>query len=225
MRGLLEANAAAPGVPYRVSHLLTEEGPVHDVAVPVLGGDLGTVRVGMTEAGARRAVAQATGRLLGMTVASLAASALLALLLIQEALTNVARHAEARTASVVVERRGDALVAIVEDDGRGFEPESAVASGESALGLFGMRERAAFIGGSLTIESRPGQGMTIYLRVPLPGGGGGGRSFVKKVRILLVDDHAVLRSGLRMLLEAPEDLEVIEEAGKEARQAVQEGER
>lgn len=359
-RGLLEANAAPPGVPYRVRHLLTEEGPVHDVAVPVLGGELGTVRIGMTEAGARRAVARATGRLVGMTVASLAASALLALLLIQafvrpleevvratmafargdldrrarvtsrdefgmlaeafnamaaaiarlvgelrrkeearslllqkvitaqeeerkrvarelhdetgqcltslivglkaledlddaeamrrraadlracaaqaldgvhylarhlrpsvlddlglapaleryvaefsakfgldvdlhvaglagvrlprevetavyrviqEALTNVARHAGAQAASVVVERRGDALVAIVEDDGRGFDPEAA-AAGDGALGLFGMRERAGLIGGSLTIESRPGHGTTVYLRVPLGGGEG-----------------------------------------------------
>ena len=84
--------------------------------------------------------------------------------LIQEALTNVTRHAQASQAGVVVERRKDRITMIVEDNGRGFDVDAALHSGR--LGLLGMRERAAMLGGVLTIESAPGQGTTIYLDVP-----------------------------------------------------------
>ncbi len=90
--------------------------------------------------------------------------------LIQEALSNIAKHAEASHAEVLLEWRGGALVAIVEDDGRGFDAESAFkpAAGERPhLGLFGMQERAALLGGRLTIESSPGQGTTIFVEIPL----------------------------------------------------------
>lgn len=89
---------------------------------------------------------------------------------IQEALSNVARHAKAENVSVVLERRGDELVAVVEDDGVGFSlPEVMQASHEKNLGLLGMQERAELVGGSLTIETAPGEGTTVYLRVPLSG--------------------------------------------------------
>jgi signal transduction histidine kinase len=86
--------------------------------------------------------------------------------IIQEALANVARHARATSASIVLERRGERLVAIVEDDGRGFEVERLLAS-EQSLGLHGMRERTLLVGGKLTIESSPGGGTTIFVEVPL----------------------------------------------------------
>jgi signal transduction histidine kinase len=88
---------------------------------------------------------------------------------VQEALTNVRKHACAGRASVVVERLGQELVAIVEDDGRGF----SMADHESEslrsrrLGVLTMTERAALVGGRLEVESRPGNGTTVYLRVPL----------------------------------------------------------
>ncbi|AKJ27597.1 sensor histidine kinase [Caldimonas brevitalea] len=84
---------------------------------------------------------------------------------VQEALTNVIRHAQATRASVIVEFRGGVLRAIVEDNGRGFDPAS-VRQGSRArgrLGLLNMSERAALAGGRAEIESAPGCGCTVYL--------------------------------------------------------------
>lgn len=88
--------------------------------------------------------------------------------IVQEAVTNVVRHANARSVSVIVELRDGELHAIVEDDGRGFDPGRLRTGGNAreSLGVSGMHERATLIGGVLHIESRRGQGTTIYLRVP-----------------------------------------------------------
>lgn len=82
---------------------------------------------------------------------------------IQEALTNVARHSQARHFGVLLDLRGPVIRAIVEDDGRGFELGSA----RAGVGLAGMGERASLVGGSVTIESSAGGGTTIYIKVPL----------------------------------------------------------
>ena len=86
----------------------------------------------------------------------------------QEALTNVARHADASHVSVVVERRANEVRLIVEDNGRGFNVETTrvVAPGERRFGLAGMQERAALVGGTVTLESS-GQGTTVYARLPV----------------------------------------------------------
>jgi signal transduction histidine kinase len=96
---------------------------------------------------------------------------------VQEALTNVLRHAGARRVSLVLQRSAGQAVAVVEDDGVGFDAESetAPAGGGGRLGLLGMRERVALVGGTLTVESAPGRGTTVIARVPLPAGGGEGR--------------------------------------------------
>jgi len=86
--------------------------------------------------------------------------------IVQEGLTNVARHAQATTASVLVERRNGAVKAILEDDGRGFDPESA-GKAKQSLGLYGIRERAELLGGTLTIESEPGHGASLFVDIPL----------------------------------------------------------
>jgi signal transduction histidine kinase len=88
----------------------------------------------------------------------------------QEALTNVARHAAAHSAGIVLERRGNAATLILEDDGRGFDvaTELTGAGDRRPLGIFGMRERATLLGGTLTIESSPGTGTTIFVEIPLP---------------------------------------------------------
>jgi PAS domain S-box-containing protein len=85
---------------------------------------------------------------------------------VQEALTNVKRHANARSVSVVLEREGDSVAAIIEDDGDGFNNEGDGQSTQRSrrLGILGMRERLELIGGSLTIESAPGEGTTVYAR-------------------------------------------------------------
>jgi signal transduction histidine kinase len=85
--------------------------------------------------------------------------------LIQEALTNVVKHAHATTVSILLVRRDGTVTGIVADDGRGFDPAAAGADG---LGLVGMRERAGLVGGRLTIEAATGAGTTIAVEVPVP---------------------------------------------------------
>jgi signal transduction histidine kinase len=89
--------------------------------------------------------------------------------LVQEALTNVLKHAQAASVSLIIERRVDAVQMIVEDDGLGFDVEAMWrnAHTEQRLGLIGMAERAAQLGGTLTIESAPGSGTTVFVRIPL----------------------------------------------------------
>jgi signal transduction histidine kinase len=82
---------------------------------------------------------------------------------VQEAVTNVVRHASATRVDVLVERRDGRVVALVEDDGKGFAP--ATAQGAECLGLVGMRERAEALGGTLAVESAPGEGTTIAVEV------------------------------------------------------------
>jgi len=86
----------------------------------------------------------------------------------QEALTNVARHARAKRVSVLLERRPDLVSLIVEDDGRGFDPQAAMGApaGPGRLGLLGMQERVRLAGGALTIESAPETGTTVFVRLP-----------------------------------------------------------
>jgi signal transduction histidine kinase len=84
--------------------------------------------------------------------------------IVQEALTNVARHARARRIEVTLELQGDALEIAVRDDGVGFDVNEHMRTG---LGLVGMSERAALGGGQLQIESAPGAGTTVRARFPV----------------------------------------------------------
>ena len=85
----------------------------------------------------------------------------------QEALTNITRHAKARRVSLLLERRPGGVSLIIEDDGKGFDAEAALRpAGQERLGLLGMQERATLVGGSLTIESSPGAGTTVFVRLP-----------------------------------------------------------
>ena len=83
--------------------------------------------------------------------------------IVQEALTNVIKHAQATTVSVVLTRKGESVVAVIEDDGRGFDPSQPR---EDGLGLLGMRERIALLSGRVTVESSPGRGTTVAVEVP-----------------------------------------------------------
>ena len=89
--------------------------------------------------------------------------------ILQEALTNVAKHADARSVSVRLVRHEAAVELRVQDDGAGFDPAvgSDAAAGDRHLGLQVMRERAALLGGSVKVESRPGAGSTNTARFPL----------------------------------------------------------
>jgi PAS domain S-box-containing protein len=85
--------------------------------------------------------------------------------ILQETLTNVARHAKATRVEVVKEKEGDRLVLRIRDNGRGFDPEDPSIS--KSLGLLGMRERAAMLGGQVNIASAPGKGTTVTAWIPL----------------------------------------------------------
>jgi signal transduction histidine kinase len=83
----------------------------------------------------------------------------------REAVSNVARHSGASRATLAVRVEGDSAVLRVEDDGAGFDP--ARRPGSSHFGLANLRDRAAAIAGSLTIDSEPGKGARIIVRLPI----------------------------------------------------------
>jgi signal transduction histidine kinase len=87
---------------------------------------------------------------------------------VQEALHNCEKHAGARNVRVAVRQLPDCLVAEIEDDGRGFQlNEQRMPSKPRGLGLLGIRERVAIAGGTLVVDSAPGQGTRIGMRLPL----------------------------------------------------------
>lgn len=85
---------------------------------------------------------------------------------VQEALTNVAKHSEASWISVTAQHADGQLRIVVEDDGKGFDPEVINETRSRCFGLSGMRERLALVGGYFAVESAPGQGTTIYASLP-----------------------------------------------------------
>jgi signal transduction histidine kinase len=84
---------------------------------------------------------------------------------LQESLTNAAKHSQATQIEIVLEREGDQVVLTVEDNGKGFAVEAPPPRG--SFGLLGLRERATLVGGMVKIESRPSHGARIELRVPV----------------------------------------------------------
>jgi len=85
----------------------------------------------------------------------------------QEALTNVVRHAAATNAIVRLDESGGILRLVVSDDGIGFDPKQARSRPTESVGLFGMAERVALIGGDIDVISREGSGTRVEVRVPL----------------------------------------------------------
>jgi two-component system sensor histidine kinase UhpB len=92
---------------------------------------------------------------------------------VQEALTNVARHSEAALVTIAIRREHDLVVVAIEDDGRGFDVDEVMKSKERGLGLFGMSERMSIIGGKLEINADSGQGTKIVAKYPLRGNSSG----------------------------------------------------
>lgn len=99
----------------------------------------------------------------------------LAFRVVQEALTNAARHSGGKGARVEVTRDALTLHVLVRDEGRGFDPRAALAgdAGEAGVGLRGIRDRVELFGGTLRIDSAPGAGTTIAITVPLADPSGG----------------------------------------------------
>ena len=85
---------------------------------------------------------------------------------IQEATTNISRHAEATVCRVTLTARPGAIEIVIEDDGRGFD---SVATGRRGLGLVSVRERVAGLGGRMALDSRPGRGTRMSIELPISG--------------------------------------------------------
>jgi PAS domain S-box-containing protein len=84
--------------------------------------------------------------------------------IVQESLTNVAKHAQAAHADIAIERDDGALVLRIEDDGVGFSPQAP--RKQNSFGLLGLRERVSLLGGEVTIESAPGEGTIVEVHLP-----------------------------------------------------------
>jgi signal transduction histidine kinase len=89
--------------------------------------------------------------------------------ILQETLTNIARHAAAKNVRITLERQPKGVLLVVVDDGCGFDVETKLRTSaiSNHLGLYGMRERAALLGGSIIIKSKKGKGTAISVRIPL----------------------------------------------------------
>jgi signal transduction histidine kinase len=94
--------------------------------------------------------------------------------MVQEALTNVARHAQAKNVTVSAQARGDRLLVSVRDDGRGIRPEDLEA--RESYGLLGIRERAQTLGGSAHIYASNARGTVVDIDVPIPNEDSGAQS-------------------------------------------------
>ncbi|MFO8013734.1 MAG: response regulator [Phycisphaerae bacterium] len=166
---------------------------------------------------------------------------------VRELLFNVVKHAGIGRAAVAMKRDDRQLVLSVRDEGKGFDP-AALGSGEGkpGFGLMNIQERVAFLGGRLNVHAEPGWGSTFEIVLPaetarLSGGDTNGKDRdgmtahgdgnvqtagqagtdaepARRTRVLLVDDHKIMREGLGLLLEDEADLELVGEAdnGKQA---------
>jgi CheY-like chemotaxis protein len=157
---------------------------------------------------------------------------------IRELLINAAKHAGTGEATIVITERADQIQIEVRDRGQGFDLAAAAAAAagtpsggiSSKFGLFSIQERMRAIGGSFEIQSSPGLGTTATLMLPLekkPVGPLHASESVDKdaaplalahsrgscIRVLLVDDHLMVRQGLRAILDAYVEIELVAEAG------------
>jgi PAS domain S-box-containing protein len=159
---------------------------------------------------------------------------------VRELLFNVVKHAKTRSAVVNLRCLDGSLQVTVSDQGSGFDPAAMPLAGEGGrgFGLLGIQERLKYMGGTLVIESNPGQGSRFVLSVPVSTLAANeptlhGRPVMpearliaapkhpdpaRKIRVMLADDHAIVRQGIANLLTDEPDIEVVGQAadGQEA---------
>lgn len=156
---------------------------------------------------------------------------------VRELLMNVVKHAQSERATITVQVTAeDVLHILVADEGKGFDSNAALFSDpmSSQYGLFSIRERMVVMGGTLSVQSAPGEGTRVTITIPytsearesdpvvpataLQGSSGPSAPSPKErkagiVRVVLVDDHAMVRQGLRSILDSYDDILIIGEAG------------
>jgi PAS domain S-box-containing protein len=134
--------------------------------------------------------------------------------ILQETLTNVWKHSCASRVDIKLEAEGDLLVLRISDDGVGMDMRHL--SAKTSLGFASMRERAHSVGGDLRVSSRPGKGLTIVALLPAKHETDYKRSDDSinepRIRVLLADDHGIVRAGLKRILEETPDIRVVAEA-------------
>ncbi len=148
---------------------------------------------------------------------------------IRELLFNVVKHAGVKSARLDISRdEENRLRMTVIDQGEGFDPDTVWEKTESGagFGLFSIRERLTLLGGSMQVESAPGMGASFSLVVPLELARNKGEKRIEsnvaghrivkksgdKVRVLLADDHTIVRGGLSAMLNLHSDIEIVGEA-------------
>ncbi|WP_201218937.1 PAS domain S-box protein [Halochromatium roseum] len=150
---------------------------------------------------------------------------------VRELLLNVVKYAGVGEAEVVLRRPdADRIEIQVRDQGQGFDPAQVQARplDETGFGLFSIRERLAHLGGTMTIESAPGQGTRVTLRIAAPAQRPASELSTaahavdnaptlrfrhpRSCRLLVVDDHPVLREGLVSLFDVEHDIKVVGQA-------------
>lgn len=122
----------------------------------------------------------------------------------QEAMINAAKYAKVAEVHISLQDFQDHVNLIVEDKGIGFDICKLEDQGTS-LGLYGMKERAQLIGGRVDIVSQVNYGTSVRASIPIDEKGG----FAMPIKILIGDDHAIVRSGLTMLINSHDDMEVV----------------
>jgi DNA-binding NarL/FixJ family response regulator/signal transduction histidine kinase len=130
----------------------------------------------------------------------------------QEALSNVRKHARARRVRVVLAYAERAVRLLIEDDGRGFEVGARSANGDGGFGLSGIRQRAALIGADLDLDASPGWGTRIRVTVPDAPAPQRSAQLAATVRVLLADDHVLVRQGVRRMIDAMPGVSLVAEA-------------
>jgi len=143
----------------------------------------------------------------------------------RELLWNVVKHGATNRATVAYGRDGNRVSLAVVDKGKGFDPQAAHESGDDGthLGLFSIRERVELRGGQVEIDSTPGVGTWVTIILPVDASEEVSSMMVEQkppvrvlgesVRIVIVDDHKMVRQGLRRVLEEHDDFSIVGEAG------------
>ncbi|MBI4860412.1 MAG: response regulator, partial [Candidatus Riflebacteria bacterium] len=149
---------------------------------------------------------------------------------VRELLFNVVKHSGSSEARLEISLDDGRIVIAVVDRGRGFSPTASATCSGGGFGLFSVGERLELLGGRLSIQSSPGEGARVTLAVPLDpsgelstnretGNGAGppaeqaGRAAAgRRIRVLLADDHSIVREGLAAMLELQPEIELIGQA-------------